>query len=47
MTIPIEKERTFESTAVFDNDSVFENKKPMLPDEYSASGWFKWETVND
>ncbi|CAD8054740.1 unnamed protein product [Paramecium sonneborni] len=47
LTIPIEKERTFVSPAAFDYDSVFENKKPMLPDEYSASGWFKWETPND
>ncbi|CAK60360.1 unnamed protein product (macronuclear) [Paramecium tetraurelia] len=47
LTIPIEKERTFVSPASFDYDSVFENKKPMLPDEYSASGWFKWEKPND
>ncbi|CAD8132484.1 unnamed protein product [Paramecium pentaurelia] len=47
LTIPIEKERTFVSPAAFDYDSIFENKKPMLPDEYSASGWFKWEVPND
>ncbi|CAD8138988.1 unnamed protein product [Paramecium pentaurelia] len=47
LTIPIEKERTFVSPAAFDYDSIFENQKPMLPDEYSASGWFKWEAPND